>query len=229
VTFHPWHARCGDTDHPDRLRIDLDPQEGTDFEDARRVAAQVVRPLLAELGYEGVVKTSGGRGLHIDVPIEPKHGFTEVRRAALALGRLVERVVPDEVTTAWWKEQRGAKLFVDYNQNARDRTIASAYSVRRNPRGKVSTPITWDELDDVVPDDCTIVTVPERFERVGDLWAALGDRQFPLEPLLDLADRDEKDRGMTDAPYPPNYPKMPGEPPRVQPSRRKRPAGGDTA
>lgn len=221
VTFHPWHARCADTDHPDELRIDLDPQPGTDFEDARRVALQVLRPLLDELGLIGFPKTSGGRGLHVYVRIRPQWSFTEVRSAAIALAREIERRDPDHVTTKWWKEERGRKLFVDYNQNARDRTIASAYSVRRNPRATVSAPIRWDELADVVPADLTIATMPQRFAEVGDLHRQLDDVPHGLEELLDRFARDEADRGLGDMPYPPNYPKMPGEPPRVQPSRAK--------
>ena len=159
VTFHPWHARCADVDHPDELRIDLDPQPGTGFDEARAIALEVVRPLLGELGLVGFPKTSGGRGVHVYVRIEPRWTFTEVRRAAIAFAREVERGAGGRVTTAWWKEQRGEQIFVDYNQNARDRTIASAYSVRKTPRATVSTPVTWDELVDVDPDDCTIATV----------------------------------------------------------------------
>jgi len=223
VTFHPWHARCTDTEHPDELRIDLDPQPGTAFAEARAVALEVVAPLLDELGLVGFPKTSGGRGLHIYVRIEPRWTFTQVRRAAIAFAREVERGAGGRVTTAWWKEQRGEQIFVDYNQNARDRTIASAYSARKTPRAMVSTPVTWAELVDVDPDDCTIATVPALLQRRGDPMASIDDRAFTLDTLLDLAERDEGG-GLGDLPYPPNYPKMAGEPKRVQPSKdRDRP------
>ncbi len=223
VTFHPWHARCADVDHPDELRIDLDPQPGTGFDEARAVALEVVAPLLAELGLVGFPKTSGGRGVHIYVRIEPRWTFTQVRRAAIAFAREVERGAGGRVTTAWWKEQRGAQIFVDYNQNARDRTIASAYSVRKTPRATVSTPVTWAELADVDPDDCTIATVAGLLAERGDPMAEIDARAFTLDTLLDLAERDESG-GLGDLPYPPNYPKMPGEPKRVQPSKdRDRP------
>jgi len=223
VTFHPWHARCADVDHPDELRIDLDPQPGTGFDEARAVALEVVAPLLAELGLVGFPKTSGGRGVHIYVRIEPRWTFTQVRRAAIAFAREVERGAGGRVTTAWWKEQRGAQIFVDYNQNARDRTIASAYSVRKTPRATVSTPVTWVELVDVDPDDCTIATVAGLLAERGDPMAEIDARAFTLDTLLDLAERDESG-GLGDLPYPPNYPKMPGEPKRVQPSKdRDRP------
>jgi DNA ligase D len=220
VTFHPWHARCHDVDHPDELRIDLDPQPGTGFEQARAVALDVVRPLLDDLGYRGFPKASGGRGIHVYVRIEPSWTFTQVRRAAIAFAREVERRAGGRVTTAWWKEQRGEQIFVDYNQNARDRTIASAYSVRRTPRATVSTPLTWAELVDAEPDDLTIHTVPGLLARRGDPMATLDDVVHSLEPLLEHADRDEAG-GLTDLPYPPNYPKMPGEPKRVQPSKSR--------
>ena len=220
ITFHPWPSRCSDVDHPDRLRIDLDPQPGTTFDDARGIALRLLRPMLAELGYEGYPKTSGGRGIHVDVPIEPRWTISEVRRCALALAREMGRREPDAVTAEWWKENRGTRVFVDYNQNARDRTIASAYSVRRTPIATVSTPVTWDELADVDPDDCTIVTVPARLAQVGDLQEGMRGQAFSLEPLLEWVARDEA-TGEGEAPYPPNYPKMPGEPMRVQPSRAK--------
>jgi DNA ligase D len=220
VTFHPWHARCADTDHPDQLRIDLDPQPGTDFDDARAVALEVVRPLLDEYGYTGYPKTSGSRGLHLYLRIEPRWTFTQVRRAAIAIAREVERRSAGRVTTAWWKEQRGEQIFIDYNQNARDRTIASAYSVRRRPTATVSTPVSWHELADVDPLDCTIATVPARLAERGDPMATIDQVSHSLEPLLELADRDEAG-GLADLPYPPNYPKMPGEPKRVQPSKSR--------
>jgi len=223
ITFHPWHCTSPDVDHPDELRIDLDPQPGTGFEQAKTVARDVLRPFLTELGYEGFVKTSGGRGVHVFVPIEPRWTFTEVRRGVIALAREVERRADGLVSSAWWKEERGETVFVDYNQNARDRTIASAYSLRRTPRATVSTPLRWEELGtDVDPDDFTLTSFPDRFTEVGDLWADRGTRRFSLDALLALADRDAEN-GLGDMPYPPNYPKMPGEPKRVQPSRARNP------
>ena len=221
ITFHPWHCTAPDVDHPDELRIDLDPQPGTGFEQARVVALDVLRPFLDDLGFTAFVKTSGGRGLHVFVTIEARWTFTQVRRAAIALAREVERRAGGRVTSAWWKEQRGEQVFVDYNQNARDRTIASAYSLRRTPRATVSTPLTWDELAaGAEPDDFTLVTFAERFAAVGDLWAGRRGSAHSLEALLELADRDEAG-GLGDLPYPPSYPKMPGEPKRVQPSRAR--------
>jgi DNA primase len=222
ITFHPWPVRAGELDRPDELRIDLDPQPGTDFADAVRVAAEA-RALLEELGYRGFPKTSGGRGIHIYVRIEPRWSFTDVRHAAIAFGRELARRRPGEVTTSWWKENRGQRLFVDYNQNARDRTIASAYSIRPKPGAPVSAPVGWDELGDVQPEDFTVSTMPARFAEVGDLHAEIDDRAHSLEPLLAMYERDEA-AGEGDMPYPPDYPKMPGEPKRVQPSRdRDRP------
>ena len=217
LTFHPWPVRSDDVDHPDELRIDLDPQPGTDFEDAVRVAAEA-RTLLGELGYVGFPKTSGGRGVHIYVRIEPRWTFTDVRHSAIAFGRELERRMPGQVTTKWWKEERGEKVFVDYNQNARDRTIASAYSVRPKPGATVSAPLEWDELPEVAPEDFTVATMPARFAEVGDRHIAIDDAAHSLQPLLDMYERDEAE-GETDMPYPPDYPKMPGEPKRVQPSR----------
>ena len=218
VEFHPWHSRRADTERPDELRIDLDPQPGTGMAEAK-VVAGIVHDVLDELGAAGWPKTSGSRGIHIYVRIEPTYGFTEVRRAALAFAREIERRAPELVTTAWWKEERGEQIFVDYNQNARDRTIAAAYSVRGRPTGPVSAPVTWEELPDVETEDFTIATMPERFARLGDLTAGIDQAVWSIEPLLEWADRDERDRGLGDAPYPPNFPKMEGEPPRVQPSR----------
>jgi DNA ligase D len=217
ITFHPWPVRSDDVDHPDELRIDLDPQEGRDFADAVKVAGEA-RTLLDELGYTGFPKTSGGRGIHIYVRIEPRFTFTDVRHAAIAFGRELARRLPDEVTTKWWKEERGERIFVDYNQNARDRTIASAYSVRPKPGAPVSAPVAWDELADVAPEDFTVETMPARFAEVGDRHAAINDSAHSLEPLLEMYERDEAE-GEGDMPYPPDYPKMPGEPKRVQPSR----------
>jgi len=228
VTFHPWHARRADLDHPDELRIDIDPQPGTDFADAKRVAG-TVREVLEELGWAGFPKTSGGRGVHVYVRIEPRWTFPEVRRAAIAFAREVERRRPGDVTTAWWKEERGANVFIDYNQNARDRTIASAYSARARPTGPVSAPVTWEELPDVDTADFTIVSMPDRFAALGDLHAAINKVAYSIEPLLEWAERDKRDKGLGDMPYPPNYPKMPGEPMRVQPSRAKRVTSEDAS
>jgi DNA ligase D len=214
ITFHPWPVRGDDVDHPDELRLDLDPQPGTDFDDAVRVAAEA-RNLLGDLGYTGFPKTSGGRGVHIYVRIEPRWTFTDVRHAAIAFGRELERRLPGQVTTKWWKEERGERIFIDYNQNARDRTIASAYSIRPKPGAPVSAPVQWDELAQVQPEDFTVATMPARFAEVGDRHAAIDDTQHSLQPLLDMYARDEEG----DMPYPPDYPKMPGEPKRVQPSR----------
>ncbi|MGO4201083.1 DNA polymerase domain-containing protein [Rhodococcus sp. TAF43] len=218
VTFHPWAVRCPDVEHPDELRIDLDPQPGTDFDDARRVALDVLHPLLDELGLIGFPKTSGGRGLHVYIRIEQRWDFVEVRRAGIALCREVERRSGDRATTKWWKEERGRRIFLDFNQNARDKTIASAYSARRTPIGTVSTPVTWDELASVEPDDFTIATVPALLAGRGDPMATLDDVAHSLDGLLEMAERDLA-AGLGDMPYPPNYPKMPGEPKRVQPSR----------
>jgi DNA ligase D len=220
IDFHPWPSRRPDVEHPDELRIDVDPQPGTDFDDGRRVAA-LVREVLDELGFVGWPKTSGNRGIHVAVRIEPRWPFPVVRRAALAFAREVERRAPELVTTAWWKEERGEKVFIDYNQNARDRTIASAYSVRPLPHAPVSAPFRWDELDAVVPEELTLATMPARFAELGDVQAAIDDAVCDLERLLAWVERDEAD-GIGEAPYPPNFPKMPGEPPRVQPSRKKK-------
>ncbi len=225
ITFHPWPVRREDLNHPDELRIDLDPQQGTDFADAVRVAAQA-RALLEELGYIGFPKTSGGRGVHIYVRIEPRWTFTDMRHAAIAFGRELERRLPGQVTTNWWKEERGERIFVDYNQNARDRTIASAYSVRPKPGAPVSAPLAWEELEQAVPEDFTVATMPARFADVGDRHAAIDDTAHSLEPLLEMYERDLAE-GRGDMPYPPDYPKMPGEPTRVQPSRAKRDESGE--
>ncbi|MGZ4600540.1 MAG: non-homologous end-joining DNA ligase [Oryzihumus sp.] len=192
VEFHPWNSRRADTEKPDEWRIDLDPMPECGFDTVRRVA-HVAHEVLDELGATGWPKTSGGKGMHIYVRIKPEHGFKDVRRAALAFAREVERRAPDEVTTTWWRRDRDpSTLFVDYNQNARDHTIAAAYSVRGLPDARVSTPIRWDEVDDVLPEDCTIATVPERFARLGDLHAGIDDAVFDISPLLEWADRDER-------------------------------------
>jgi DNA ligase D len=193
VEFHPWNSRRADTEKPDEWRIDLDPGPQCDYATVRRVA-HVAHEVLDELGATGWPKTSGGKGMHIYVRIPPQHGFGEVRRAALAFAREVERRTPDDVTTTWWRKDRDpAKLFVDYNQNARDHTIAAAYSVRGFPEATVSTPVRWDEIDDADPQDFTIATVPKRFAELGDLHEGIDEAVFDLRPLLDWADRDERD------------------------------------
>jgi len=193
VEFHPWNSRRADVERPDEWRIDLDPMPECGLERVRRVAG-AAHEVLGELGAVGWPKTSGGNGLHIYVRIPPRWGFGDVRRAALAFAREVQRRVPDDATTTWWRKDRDPrKVFVDYNQNARDHTIASAYSVRGVKHATVSTPITWDEVDDVEPRDFTIRTVPERFARLGDLHAGIDDAVFSLEPLLEWADRDERE------------------------------------
>ncbi|MBM7509149.1 DNA ligase D-like protein (predicted polymerase) [Nocardioides salarius] len=215
LTFHPWPVRRDDVDHPDELRIDLDPQPGTSFADAVRVAG-VARELLAELGLTAYVKTSGNRGVHVYVRIEPRWEFLDVRHAAIGFGRALERR-DEQVTTAWWKEERGERIFVDYNQNCRDRTIASAYSLRPLPGAPVSTPLSWDDLAGIAdPRELNLFTVPERLADGGDPWAGIDDEAFSIQPLLDLYE--ELPGG--EMPYPPDHPKMPGEPPRVQPSKK---------
>jgi DNA ligase D-like protein (predicted polymerase) len=190
VEFHPWNSRRADVEKPDEWRIDLDPGPDCGFDRVRRVAG-VAREVLDELGAVGWPKTSGGRGIHIYVRIAPEHGFDDVRRAALAFAHEVERRAPDDVTTTWWRKDRDpAALFVDYNQNARDHTMAAAYSVRGNPEGTVSAPIRWDELDAAEPGDFTIATMPGRFAELGDLHAGIDDAVFDLAPLLEWADRD---------------------------------------
>ena len=218
IDFNPWPARRDDLDHPDELRVDLDPTPEASFADVRRVAL-VVRDVLHEYGLRGFPKTSGSRGIHVYVRIEPDWDFTEVRRAALALGREVERRAPSLATTAWWKEERHG-VFIDYNQNARDRTIASAYSVRPTEDARVSTPLEWDEVADVEPADLTLKTVPARFQKL-DPSAEIDKKPERLDSLLDLARRDEEG-GLGDAPWPPHFPKQKDEPRRVQPSRAKK-------
>lgn len=221
ITLHPWQVRCPDTEHPDELRIDLDPQPGTGFAQARAVAVDILKPVLDELGLIGYPKTSGGRGVHVFLRITTDWDFVAVRRAGIALAREVERRAPDLVTTSWWKEERGARIFIDFNQNARDRTFAAAYSVRPTPIATVSTPLTWAELATAeTPDDYTMATVPGLVARRGDPMAAMDSLAQSIEPLLTMAQADA-DRGLGDLPYPPNYPKMPGEPKRVQPSKDK--------
>jgi DNA ligase D-like protein (predicted polymerase) len=192
VEFHPWNSRRADTEKPDEWRIDLDPMPDCPFDTVRRVAP-VVREVLGELGVTGYPKTSGGKGLHVYVRIDPRWDFSDVRRAALAFAREVERRAPDDVTTTWWRRDRDpSALFIDYNQNARDHTIASAYSVRGVPTATVSTPVTWDEIPDLDPRDFTIRTVPARFAELGDLHATIDDHAHSLDTLLEWADRDEK-------------------------------------
>jgi len=215
LTFHPWPVRRGEVDLPDELRIDLDPQPGTAFADARRVA-DVARELLGELGLTGYPKTSGNRGIHIYVRIRPEWSFEDVRHAAIGFGRELERR-DGGVTTAWWKEQRGERIFIDYNQNNRDRTIASAYSLRPKPGAPVSTPLTWAELAEIGdPRELNILSVPELLADREDAWADMDDVHHDLTPLLRLWE--ELPGGELN--FPPDYPKMPGEPPRVQPSKK---------
>jgi DNA ligase D len=193
VEFHPWNSRRADVERPDEWRIDIDPMPSCSFAAVRRVA-HTAHEVLDELGATGWPKTSGGNGIHIYVRIEPAYGFGDVRRAALAFAREVERRIPQDATTTWWRKDRPTdKAFVDYNQNARDHTIASAYSVRGVREGTISTPIRWDEIDDVEPRELTIATVPERFARLGDLHAGIDDAVFSLDPLIQWADRDERE------------------------------------
>jgi DNA ligase D len=218
IVFHPWPSRTGNTDNPDQLRIDLDPQPGTDFQDAVPAALEM-RNVLREAGLESFIKTSGNRGIHLYAPIEPAWEFLDVRHAVIAAARELERRMPDAVTTSWWKEERGRKVFVDFNQANRDRTIAGAYSPRALAHAPVSTPITWDELEACDPKQFTVLTVPERLATVGDPWADFHAAPGRIEMLLAWWQRD-LDAGLGEMPFPPDYPKMPGEPPRVQPSKK---------
>ena len=221
IDFNPWPARRSDLDHPDELRVDLDPTPGVQWDAVRRTA-MVVRDVLSEHGLRGYPKTSGSKGIHVNVRIEPRWDFLEVRRAALALAREVERRAPDLATSKWWKEERHG-VFVDYNQNARDRTVASCYSVRPTTDARVSCALDWDEVPAVEPGDLRIDTVRPRLREVGDPSADIDARPGSLDQLLDLARRDEEG-GLGDAPWPPHFPKQRGEPKRVQPSRdRDRP------
>ncbi len=221
IDLNPHPVRAADLDHPDELRVDLDPIPGVGWEQIIRVAL-VAREVLAGLGLTGWPKTSGSRGMHIYCRIEPRWTFTEVRGAAVALAREIERRAPGEATARWWKEERHG-VFVDYNQNAKDRTVASAYSVRPTPDARVSAPLRWDEVPGCRAGDFTMDTMPARYADGGDPWAGMDDSAGSLEPLLELAARDEA-AGLPDAPWPPHYEKQAGEPPRVQPSKR-RPAG----
>jgi len=224
IDFNPWPARRDDLDHPDELRVDLDPTPEASWDDVRRVAL-VVDETLRDHDLLGYPKTSGSKGIHVNVRVEREHDFTTVRRAALALAREVERRAPDLATSKWWKEERHG-VFVDYNQNARDRTVASAYSVRPTPDARVSCPVAWDEVADVDPRELRLDTVPDRLREHGDPAADIDEHAGSLTKLLDLAQRDEEE-GLGDAPWPPHFRKQKDEPKRVQPSRdRDRPQPG---
>jgi DNA ligase D len=220
--FHVWPYRAADGAHADELRLDLDPQPGVGFNEVR-AAAREVKALLDDLGVVGYPKTTGNRGIHVYVRLEPRWDGYDVRLAALAAARELARRRPDILTDAWWKEERGERVFVDFNQNAPHKTVFGAWSARARPGGQVSTPFTWDELDSIHPDALTIASVPARTEELGDPWAGIDDHLQSLESFLAMHERDHAS-GLTDAPWPPVYPKMPGEPPRVAPSRAKKPA-----
>jgi DNA ligase D-like protein (predicted polymerase) len=220
IELHPHAVRSGNLEHPDELRVDLDPGPGVGWADVRRVALEV-KALLEEIGLRGWPKTSGSRGMHVNVRIEPRWTFAEVRRAAIALSRAIERRAPAVASSKWWKEERHG-VFLDYNQNAKDRTTCSAYSVRPLPDARVSTPLDWDEVPDCEPGDFTVLTVPKRFAAMGDPHAGMDGSPGSLEKLLELADQDEK-AGLGDAPWPPHFRKTKGEAPRVAPSRAKMP------
>ena len=218
ITFHPWPVRRANPEMPDELRLDFDPQPGTDFSDAVEMAL-AAKDIMDNWGWVSYPKTSGGRGVHVYIRIQPRWGFIHLRHAAIAIGRELERRFPEKATTAWWKEERGPRIFIDYNQNARDRTIAAAWSVRARPNAPVSTPVTWDRLGEITPQDFTVLSVPDYLAANGDPWANINEESFDLGPALELYATDEVDRGLGEMPYPPDYPKMPGEPKRVQPSR----------
>jgi DNA ligase D len=220
IGLHVWPYRAADDTHADELRIDLDPQPGLTFAHVRE-AARETKQLFDELGVRAFPKTTGSRGIHIYVRLLPEWDAYNVRAAAVAVARELERRRPDLLTAAWWKEERGTRVFVDFNQNAPHKTVFGAWSVRPRVGGQVSTPFHWDELDAVMPEELTIATVPERLARLGDPWAGMPDDPQDLEPLLALARRDAE-AGLLDAPWPPVYPKMPNEPPRVAPSRARR-------
>ena len=226
IDLNPHAIRADDLDHPDELRVDLDPMPGVPWDDIRRVAL-VAREVLADHGLVGWPKTSGSRGIHINVRVEPRWTFDQVRRAAVALAREIERRAPAIASSKWWKEERHG-VFIDYNQNAKDRTVASAYSVRPVPDARVSAPVTWDELPVCELGDFTLATVPARFERVGDPGAGIDEAVGSLDRLLELSARQQKD-GLGDAPWPPHYAKAPGEPPRVMPSRARKTSGDGPA
>jgi DNA ligase D len=218
--FHPWPYLAADPDHTDELRIDLDPQPGTDFTQVRAAAVEL-HALLDEVGVVGYPKTTGNRGLHVYVRLEPRWDSYEVRSAAVAVARELERRRPDILTAAWWKEERGERVFVDFNQNAPHKTVFGAWCVRAREGAQVSTPFAWDELETIVADAQTIATVPARVAQLGDPWADMPSEPQSIEPLLAMHERDLAN-GMQDAPWPPVYPKMPGEPPRVAPSRARK-------
>jgi DNA ligase D len=219
LRYHPWPVTKMNTEKVDQLRIDLDPQPGTDFADAAR-AAHELRSVLDDADLVGFPKTSGGRGVHVFVPIEPTYGFIEARHAVIALGRELSRRMPDHVTVSWWKEERGARIFVDYNQNAPHKTLFGAWGVRARAGGQVSAPLRWQDVFELHPDELTLATVPDRLDRLGDPWRDIGDSPQSLEPMLAMHERDRAN-GLLDAPWPPVYPKMPDEPPRVAPSRAR--------
>jgi DNA ligase D len=218
--FHVWPYRADRADVVDELRLDLDPQPGVDFDGVRAAAAEL-RVLLDELGIVGYPKTTGNRGLHVYVRLEPRWDAYQVRSAAVATARELERRRSELITAAWWKEARGERVFVDYNQNAPHKTVFGAWSVRARPGAQVSTPLRWDDVDAIHPDELTIASVPERLAANGDPWEAIGDAPQSLEPLLELHERDRA-AGLMDAPWPPVYPKQPDEPPRVAPSRARK-------
>ena len=223
IDLNPHPVRAADLDHPDELRVDLDPVPGVQWPQIRDVAL-VARDVLADFGLTGWPKTSGSRGMHIYARIHPRWEFGDVRRAAVAVAREIERRAPELATSKWWKEERHG-VFVDYNQNAKDRTVASAYSLRPLPDVRVSAPLTWDEVPSCDPAEYTIATMPERFARLGDPWAEMDEAAGSLDGLLELAARDEA-AGLPDAPWPPHYDKQTGEPPRVQPSKRRSSGSG---
>jgi DNA ligase D len=218
--FHVWPTRASDLDHADELRIDLDPTPGVTFPMVREAAVEV-RSLFEELGVLAMPKTTGNRGIHVYVRLQPRWTSYEVRSAAVAVARELERRRPDLVTAAWWKEERGTRVFIDFNQNAPHKTIFGAWCVRARPGAQVSTPFGWDELDTITPDELTMATVPARVQATGDPWSPMDAEPQSLDPVLELVRRDEA-AGLMDAPWPPVYPKMPNEPPRVAPSRAKK-------
>lgn len=218
IVFHPWASLASDPDNPVELRIDLDPQPGTGFADAIP-AAHALREVLGEVGLDAFVKTSGNRGLHVFAPIEPTREFLDVRHAVIAAGRELERRMPEQVTMSWWKEERGERVFIDFNQANRDRTMAGAYSPRALPGATVSTPVHWDELDGLDPSGFTVRSIPRRLDEVGDPWAGMQDNPGRIDTLLEWWQRD-LEAGLGELSFPPEFPKMPGEPPRVQPSKK---------
>jgi DNA ligase D len=223
IVFHPWPSRAEHSDNPDQLRIDLDPQPGTDFDDAIPAAVEL-RAVLAEAGLDAFIKTSGNRGLHVFAPIGPTREFLDVRHAVIAAARELERRMPKAVTTNWWKEERGERIFVDFNQANRDRTMAGAYSPRALPGAPVSAPIAWDELGSADPTSLTVLTMPQRLAAIGDPWENFGAKPGTIDVLLGWWERDLAN-GLGELPFPPDFPKMPGEPPRVQPSKARASTG----